>query len=102
VARRVVWSEPAWFDLEEIVDYIADDAPQAAARFYRQARDASRSLVTLADRGRRLEELDEPGLREIPVGSYRLIYEVIDGTVEIHALIHGARDLDMLWRRRGR
>lgn len=28
-----------------------------------------------------------------PVGSYRLIYEVIDDVVEIHALIRGAREV---------
>ncbi len=41
-------------------------------------------------------------MREVVVGSYRLIYEVDDDRVFILGLIHGSRDLAELWRREGR
>lgn len=51
----------------------------------------------MADRGRVVPELDEPTVRELVVGNYRLIYEVGAETVYVLALIHGARDLPSLW-----
>lgn len=99
MARRVVWSEPAWQDLEQIVEYIAEDSPEAAVRFLGRAREASRSLATLALRGRVVPELGEPDLREILLDRYRLLYEIHDEVVEVHAVIHGARDLAALWQR---
>jgi mRNA-degrading endonuclease RelE of RelBE toxin-antitoxin system len=38
-------------------------------------------------------------VRELVVGSYRLIYEIRDESVYVLGLIHGARDLTALWDR---
>jgi toxin ParE1/3/4 len=97
VARRVAWTETAWRDLERVADYIAQDSPGYAAALVRRIRDRARSLDELADRGRVVPELDDPGVRELIVGSYRLIYEVSDETVHVLALVHGARDLPGAW-----
>jgi hypothetical protein len=45
-------------------------------------------------------ELEEPTVRKLLVGRYRLIYEV--GVAEIVALavVHGARSLSLRWRAR--
>jgi toxin ParE1/3/4 len=51
----------------------------------------------MAERGRVVPELDEPTVRELVVGSYRLIYEFGEETVHILALIHAARDLPAVW-----
>jgi toxin ParE1/3/4 len=80
VARRVAWTETAWRDLERIGDYIAEDSPGYAAAFLRRVRDRARLLDELAERGRVVPELDEPEVRELFVGSYRLIYEITDET----------------------
>jgi toxin ParE1/3/4 len=97
VARRVAWTETAWRDLERIADYIAEDSPGYAASLARQIRDQARSLDEMAERGRVVPELDQPTVRELVVGSYRLIYEISDGNVYVLGLIHGARDLAALW-----
>jgi toxin ParE1/3/4 len=47
----------------------------------------------MAEQGRVVPELDEPTVRELVVGSYRVIYEIDEETVYILGLIHGARDL---------
>jgi hypothetical protein len=47
-------------------------------------------------------ELDQPAVRELVVGSYRLIYEISEGDVYVLGLIHGARDLAALWDREAR
>lgn len=97
MARRVAWTETAWRDLERIGDYIAEDSPGYAAAFVRRVRDRARSLEEMAERGRVVPELDEPGVRELVVGSYRLIYEIGAEDVFVLGLIHGARDLPEIW-----
>jgi toxin ParE1/3/4 len=93
VARTVVWSEPAWHDLEQVADYIAQDSPHYAATFVREVRDAARSLSTFAERGRVVPELNDPAVRELLVGRYRLMYIVMASSVQVIAFVHGARDL---------
>lgn len=38
-------------------------------------------------------ELNQPNVRELLVGRYRLLYEVTPVAVQILAFLHGARDL---------
>jgi toxin ParE1/3/4 len=102
VARQVAWTETAWRDLERIADYIAEDSPGYAGALVRRIRDQARSLEEMAERGRVVPELDQPAVRELVVGSYRLIYEISDGNVYVLGLIHGARDLTALWDRETR
>jgi plasmid stabilization system protein ParE len=88
--RRVIWTETAWSDLEQIAQYISKDSAQYAAAFAREVRDASRSLSRFAGRGRIVPELEQPGLREISVRNYRMIYSISAESVHILGLIHGA------------
>jgi toxin ParE1/3/4 len=97
MARSVAWAESAWSDLEDVAEYIAKDSPHYAASFVREARDAARSLVGLAERGRSVPEFNDPSIRELFVGSYRLIYQVTRQAIHIIGFIHGARDLWALW-----
>ncbi len=76
MARKVIWTESAWIDLEEVADYIAKDSPHYASAFVREVRDAVRSLIDLAERGRLVPEFNDPSIRELFVRSYRLIYQV--------------------------
>lgn len=102
MARKVVWTETAWRDLERSADYIAEDSPGYAAAFVERVREHARSLDDLTYRGRVVPELGEQNVRELLIGNYRLIFEVHERTVYILALIHGARDLTALWKLEGR
>jgi len=102
MARRVVWTELAKSDLGATADYILADSPRYAGAFVREVRDAARSLRRFAERGRVVPEFNDPRLRELLVRSYRLIYRVSPETVSIIAFMHGARDLESLWRREHR
>jgi plasmid stabilization system protein ParE len=95
--RRVVWTETAWADLEQIVIYIAKDSLNYAAAFAREALKASRSLAQFSNRGREVPEVYDPNVREIFVHSYRVIYTVGADVVYILGFVHGARDLKALW-----
>lgn len=49
MARKVMWTETAWGDLEEVADYIAKDSSHYAAALVREARDPARTLAHLVE-----------------------------------------------------
>jgi toxin ParE1/3/4 len=102
MARRLRWVARAADDLEAITEYIAEDSAPAARRTARRLVSAALSLTHLSERGRIVPELRPLELREILVGAYRLIYRVEPEATVIVAVIHGARDLESLWRRERR
>jgi len=87
VAREVVWTEPAWEDLEAAAEYIARDSSYYAAAFVREVREAAESLSEFAERGQIVPEFRDPSIRELLVRPYRLG----SSQVTIIAVIHGAR-----------
>lgn len=101
MARQViVWTTTAWEDLDRIAKFIARDSRNYAASFVREVRDASRSLESLAERGRWVPELKRPDIRELIVLSHRLVYKVDAEQILILGLIHCAQDFGKAWRRR--
>jgi toxin ParE1/3/4 len=47
----------------------------------------------MAERGRIVPEYNAANVRELFVGSYRLIYQVTEESAVVVGFIHGARDL---------
>lgn len=93
MARQVVWTESAAADLEEVWAYIARDSKMYAATFVQRVRDVSRTLNENSERGRIFAELAMQDVREMIVGSYRMVCQVTTSTVFILRLIHGARQM---------
>jgi addiction module RelE/StbE family toxin len=86
---RVRWSEDADRDRAEIIEDIWLDNPLAAERM-------EALFKTAATRLERFPQMGRPGAfagtRElIPHSSYRLVYEIRDDEIIIHALLHTAR-----------
>ena len=100
MAQRLIWTETAWIDLQNIADYIARDSPYYAASFVREIRDHARSLSRMAMRGHVVPEIGDKQIRELTIRSYRLIYRVEKSRVAVLAIVYGARDLKTLWARR--
>ena len=96
--RPVAWAESARDALDEVVAYIAEDSRDRAIQVLLRALATADSLVTLSERGRVVPELADPGMRELLVYQYRMIYRVLENEVVIEAFLHGARDFAM-WRR---
>ena len=89
MARQVTWTASAWRDLEEVADFISKDSSHYAAAFVREARDAARSLVSQAEHGRVVPEFNNTNIRELFVGSYRLLYQITTQTVFVLDLFMG-------------
>lgn len=80
---QLIWTEPALRQLEEIVDYIALDKPEAA-------RQVAREVFAVTDNVERFKKLGRP-IPEFPVANYRhlwikpcwIYYRIIDADVYI-------------------
>ncbi|CAN5777337.1 hypothetical protein BH23GEM7_BH23GEM7_37430 [soil metagenome] len=88
---RIEWSEQALEDVEEIRAFIARDAPSFAELFVERLFDAVERLETLPLSGREVPEFARPELREIILGSYRIVYYVREESVSIATVFHTAR-----------
>lgn len=86
---KVFWASAAEQDRAGIIDYISQDNPLAAIRMDELFAEAAGRLAENPQLGKTGLI---PGTRElIPHESYRLVYEVVDNTVWILALVHTAR-----------
>jgi toxin ParE1/3/4 len=91
MAREVVWTDPAWEDLEAAAEYIARDSEAYAAAFVAEIKAAATSLSEMAERGQIVPEIGDSAIRELLVRPYRLVYQLTERQVRILAIIHGAR-----------
>jgi len=88
---RLVWSAKAKENLRQIQRYIGRDSPEAARALIKQFKVAARRLKDFPEIGAVVEEKDDPEIREILVGSYRIIYRYRRPLVAIIEVRHGAR-----------
>jgi len=91
---KVRWTPQAADDLEAICLFIARDAPPLAAIFADRVLRSTDRLASHPHLGRGVPELGIENIREIIVGSYRVIYRIREETVHLLTLYHGARPLD--------
>ena len=95
-APVVTFSPLSRQDLIDIGDYIAKDSRANAARFVTKLRDQCNRIgrAPLGYAGR--EDL-APALRQAPFGSYSVFFRVLDGIVRIERVLHGSRNLPVLF-----
>ena len=90
---KVKWARPAWNDVEAAAAVIARDSPRYALVLQREAQAAARSLAEMPWRGGIVAQRDDEHIRQLLIGSYRLIYRIAsEAEVHVIAFIHGARD----------
>ena len=83
-------------DMSEIWVYIAHDNPVAADKMLDSFDDAFEMLRSLPDAGRIRDELSA-GLRSYPVGNYLIFYRHWPDWLEIYRIIHGNKDLNVIF-----
>jgi len=99
MARKVVWSNEATNDLEDLARYIARDSAFYAAAFVEEILIASKTLNKFVERGRIVPEFSDSNIREIFIKGYRLIYHIEITRIVILGIIHSRRDLKKLWQK---
>lgn len=91
---EVRWAPQAAEDLESIARFISHDSPHYAQLFVIDVFGAVERLGAFPQSGRIVPERNDPALREIILGNYRIVYRTKADLVEILTVYHGARLLD--------
>ena len=86
-------------DYSEIWDYVAQDNPDAADALLRTLDSKPQLLSDFPHAGRDRSEV-RPRLRSFPVGNYVIYYRPMRGGIEVVRVVHGARDLRKILKRR--
>ena len=94
MAFKIIWSDAALADLQDIWAYVARHDPEAATRIGRGILAHVRVLADFPYIGPAYPRGSKGTLREIVVRPYRVFYDVSEGSqsVEILHVWHGARD----------
>ena len=89
----VIWTEPAKADLRSIHDFIAHDSRHYAKKVTQDIAAKTDILNKLPRVGRMVPELGNENIRELPLYSYRIVYEIRDRDISVLAVIHKRRNL---------
>ncbi len=92
---KVRWSRDALEDLEDIHDYVSQDAPGRADELVEALIEAAERLETFPKSGRSVPEYDDSSIREVVKDSYRIVYRIQDDVVDVVTVIHGAKMLPL-------
>ena len=91
---RLIWTQQALDDLEQLLEFIAKDAPVAACRFAEKIIEHVEVLQKYPKLGGLIPE-DERGIyRQLVQGSYRVIYRSEGEFIYLVAVHHAARLLN--------
>lgn len=93
---RVHWTHTAIGHLASIYEYIGQDSPRYAKRMVARITARSQQIGRFPQSGQMVPEYQDPDIREVVEGSYRVIYQVSAEEVQVLAVVHGARLLPPL------
>ncbi len=85
------WTEQAVADLEAIRDYVARDSEKYAALLIERLLGSLDRVTHFPESGRVVPEYQRLDVREIILGSYRVVYRLRSGQAEVLTVFHGAR-----------
>jgi toxin ParE1/3/4 len=88
---RLIWTEAALTDLEEVAEYIALDNPDAAAQYVRRVFSRVDRLEGFPRSGKCPPELPGTLYREVVVPPCRIFYRVTDSEVYILHVMRAER-----------
>lgn len=94
--RRVAISADAAADLEALHDFIALDNPRAAERLVERLEGAIGRLARNPAIGHSREDLTTLPVLFWPVGHYLIVYRHSGTSLDVLAVVHGARDVSTL------
>ncbi|MFZ1803342.1 MAG: type II toxin-antitoxin system RelE/ParE family toxin [Nitrospira sp.] len=91
----LIWTRRAIEDVHSIRQFIAQDSPHYAELVRQQLIAAVERLPTFPQSGRVVQEANNPAIREVIQGSYRIVYRLIHGEIHILTVHHAARLLHL-------
>lgn len=80
---KLIWTEPALRQLEEIIECIALDKPDAASKVAATIFDAADNIETFRLLGRAIPEFPAPGYRQLWIRPCWIYYRLVDDDIFI-------------------
>ena len=96
MTSRFIFTEGAETQLLEILDYLADESESAAVRVRDAIYDAVGKLAERPGIGHTRKDLTDRPLKFWSVYSYLVVYDPASRPLTIVAVLHGARDVELL------
>jgi toxin ParE1/3/4 len=90
---KILWSPLAVERASEIVDYIAQDKPEAATKWIHTVFSKVEQLRSHPEIGRMVPDIHEHQFRELIYGNYRIIYRMEAKQISILTIRHGKQIL---------
>ena len=90
---QIRWNKSSVRDLKNIFDFIAIDSRLYAFRFVSRIIESVEQLSEFPKSGRIVPEKNDPAIREVIVGNYRVFYHFNKDTVTILRIHHSARNV---------
>ena len=91
----LIWTRRAIEDVQSIKQFIAQDSPHYAELVSQRLISSVERLPTLPQSGRVVPEIDDPTVREVIQGSYRIVYRLIREEIHILTVHHAASLLNL-------
>jgi len=92
----LIISPEAEQDLIDIWLYIAEDQPVNADHFLERLQEKAQKLAEFTDLG--VDRVDlAPDIKSFPVDRYLLYYRPSDQGIELVRVLHGSRDINLLF-----
>ena len=88
---KIIWTREALENILEIESYIAQDNPSQAIEFTDFLINKCEYLIDNPDLGRLVPELSDPGIRELIVNNYRIVYRHSADEIQILTVFEGHR-----------
>lgn len=89
----IIWTELAIEDLRLLHEYISRDSKAYADKHIEKLISRVDQLENFPQSGRMVPEFNNPALRELIEGNYRIIYRVFENHIGIVRIHHSARQL---------
>ena len=94
--KQIVWSPQSLRDLRAIREYIAKDSERYADLTIARIFSAVERLLHFPQSGRIVPERDDPEIREIIVGRFRVVYRFRGSVIEVATIFRGSREFPEL------
>ena len=94
MALKLIWSQLAVDDLDDIAHFIAKDSEDYSKIFVRKIVEQVERIPDFPLLGRVVPEIQDEQVRERMYQNYRLIYRIKNESIEIVRIFHNGRQLN--------
>ncbi len=91
MAKKIRWSPYAVDSLAGICEFISRDSVHYATIFASRVLESAAMAAKFPRSGRIVPEYRSQALREVILGSYRIVYRVRKEAIEVVTVVHGSR-----------